>query len=147
MLVSSIFSFSHNVSYHLKKNFCFLITLILSSANAFNLDQSKNLSFGKGLTSDRFSPHRLDLPSRQYRPKQNAYSVQSTLIVQFPFCLMAMKGLTCHHIKRQISVLGLIFFSVCKVFQFGLGKILSFDNSQFDNSHTYKFQKSFAITI
>ena len=32
-----------------KKNSCFQITIILSSANAFNLDQSKNLSFGKEL--------------------------------------------------------------------------------------------------
>ena len=32
-----------------KKNFCFYITFILSSANTFNLDQSKDLSFGKEL--------------------------------------------------------------------------------------------------
>ena len=33
-----------------KKNFCFLVTLILSSANAFNLDKSKFLSCGKELS-------------------------------------------------------------------------------------------------
>ena len=32
-----------------KSNFNFWVTFILSSANAFNLDQSKNLSFGKEL--------------------------------------------------------------------------------------------------
>ena len=31
----------------LKTNFNFSVTFILSSANAFNLNQSKNLSFGK----------------------------------------------------------------------------------------------------
>ena len=30
-----------------KTNFSFFFTFILSSANAFNLDQSKNMSFGK----------------------------------------------------------------------------------------------------
>ena len=33
-----------------RKNFNLPVTFILSSANAFNLDQSKNLSFGKELT-------------------------------------------------------------------------------------------------
>ena len=33
-----------------KVNFCFLVTFVLSSAHAFNLDQSKILSFGKELT-------------------------------------------------------------------------------------------------
>ena len=32
-----------------KKNFCFQVTFILSSANALSLDQSKNLPFGRGL--------------------------------------------------------------------------------------------------
>ena len=32
-----------------KTNFYFSVTFILSSANAFNLEQSKILSFGKGL--------------------------------------------------------------------------------------------------
>ena len=47
--VTSIFSFSHNVFYLSPRIFLFLIIFILSSANAFNLDQSKNLSFSKGL--------------------------------------------------------------------------------------------------
>ena len=38
-------------STYFKKNFCFLSYTILSSASALNLDQSKNLSFGKGLIS------------------------------------------------------------------------------------------------
>ena len=40
-----------------KKNFSFLATLIWSSAHAFNLDQSKNLSFGKELTHYHTIPH------------------------------------------------------------------------------------------
>ena len=53
MLVTSIFSFSHNVLYSIlcKTNFNFLITFILSSANVFNLDQLKNLSLGKELNN------------------------------------------------------------------------------------------------
>ena len=37
MLVTSIFFISHNVYYHPEKNFCFKVTFILSSANAFHL--------------------------------------------------------------------------------------------------------------
>ena len=47
MLVGSIFSFYHNVFYHSKNKIHFLMTLILLSADTLNLDQSKNLSFGK----------------------------------------------------------------------------------------------------
>ena len=36
-------------STHSKKNFCFKSTVILSSKNVFNLEQSKNLLFGKEL--------------------------------------------------------------------------------------------------
>ena len=43
MLVTSISSFSHNVFYPIQNNFHFSVTLILLSANAFNLDQSKIL--------------------------------------------------------------------------------------------------------
>ena len=39
-----------------KTNFNFSVTLNLLSANAFNLDHSKNLSFGKGLTLYHTSP-------------------------------------------------------------------------------------------
>ena len=46
-MVTSIFSFSNNL---LKKNFNVSLRVFLSSANAFNLDQSKNLLFGKDLT-------------------------------------------------------------------------------------------------
>ena len=51
MLVTSIFSFSHSVLDRIKdkKKIIILSTLILSSANAFNLDQSEILSFGKEL--------------------------------------------------------------------------------------------------
>ena len=49
MLVTSIFSFSHNVFHQSQTEICFKVSFILSSANAFNLDQSKNLSFGKVL--------------------------------------------------------------------------------------------------
>ena len=54
MLVTSIFSFSDYVFYPSRlcflpfpiRNFVLLVKFILSSANAFNLDQSKNLLFG-----------------------------------------------------------------------------------------------------
>ena len=50
MLVNSIFSFTQNVFYPSQKtNFNFSVTFILTSANALNLDKSKNLSFGKEL--------------------------------------------------------------------------------------------------
>ena len=39
-------------STHAKKNFCFEITFILSSANAFNLDHSKNLTFATELCGE-----------------------------------------------------------------------------------------------
>ena len=45
MMVTSIFSFSYDVFYPQINKFQF----ILLSANAFNLDQSKILSFGKEL--------------------------------------------------------------------------------------------------
>ena len=48
-LVASILSFSHNVFYPIQNKFQYLVTLILSSANAFNLDQPENLSFDKDL--------------------------------------------------------------------------------------------------
>ena len=51
MLENSIFSFFHNVFYPLQKEFPCLSYIILWSANALNLDQSKILSFGKGLTT------------------------------------------------------------------------------------------------
>ena len=47
MLVTSIFSFSCNLFYSSQTNFDSKVTLTLSSANAFNFDQSKNVSFGK----------------------------------------------------------------------------------------------------
>ena len=49
MLVTNIFSFSHNVFYISQANFSFCSTFILSSANAFNFGLSKILWFGKGL--------------------------------------------------------------------------------------------------
>ena len=50
MLVTSIFSFSHNNFYLSQIKLQFLIHMYLKSANAFNLDQSKILSFSKELT-------------------------------------------------------------------------------------------------
>ena len=50
MLVTSIFSFfPHNVFHPFQTNFNFSIAFILSSVNAFNLEQSINLSSGNGL--------------------------------------------------------------------------------------------------
>ena len=49
MLLTSIFTFSHNVFYPSQKEFLLLSMYILLSANAFNLDHSKSLSFSKEL--------------------------------------------------------------------------------------------------
>ena len=46
-------------STHLKTNFNFSVAFILSSGNAFNLVQSKNLSFGKELTHYQTTNFRL----------------------------------------------------------------------------------------
>ena len=50
MLVTSIFSFSHNVYYYISKLdlFFFLVQSILSFAYAFDLDWSTVLSFSEG---------------------------------------------------------------------------------------------------
>ena len=51
MLVTSIFSFSHNVFYPSQKEFLLESwVFFLLSANAFYLDQPKYLLFGKGLS-------------------------------------------------------------------------------------------------
>ena len=49
-----------NVFHPYKKNFCVKVSFILSSASAFNLDLSKNLSFGKELKHVNFSVHTAD---------------------------------------------------------------------------------------
>ena len=49
MLVTSIFSISNNVFNAIKDKIIILDNFILSSANAFNLVQSRILSFGKEL--------------------------------------------------------------------------------------------------
>ena len=50
MLVTSIFSFSHDVFDPSLNKIQFLSHIIFLSANAFNLDRSKNLLFGKELS-------------------------------------------------------------------------------------------------
>ena len=59
MLVTSIFSFSHSVFNHIKENkekeIIILNSFNLSSANSFNLDQSKILSFDKELSTNLFT--------------------------------------------------------------------------------------------
>ena len=49
LLVTSIFSVSHNVFHPIKDQNHLFKYFILSSANAFNLDRSKILLFGKEL--------------------------------------------------------------------------------------------------
>ena len=49
MLVTSIFSFSHNVSTLSQIEIIILAILTFLSANAFNLDKSKILLFSKEL--------------------------------------------------------------------------------------------------
>ena len=51
LLVTSNFSFSHNVFYPLRELSVISSNLKLSSANSFNLEESKMLSFGKGLNT------------------------------------------------------------------------------------------------
>ena len=51
MLVTSISPFPIMFSTLPNTNFIFSLTFILSSANAFNLDKSKNLRFGKEISS------------------------------------------------------------------------------------------------
>ena len=61
MLVTSIFSFSHNVFLLSQKDFfSFQVASLLSSENALNLNKSKILSFGKEL--NRAKP-----PTQRYR--------------------------------------------------------------------------------
>ena len=62
MLVTSIFSFSHSVFYLSQTNFRLFIYIILLSANAFSLDQSKILLFGKQL-----NPLFIEHGSNQYQ--------------------------------------------------------------------------------
>ena len=52
MLVTSIFSFSHNVLYSIKTEIIIYNIFILSSAIAFNLDKVKFLSSGNGLSKE-----------------------------------------------------------------------------------------------
>ena len=49
MLVTSIFLFSHNVFNPIKTKIIIIAPFILSSAYAFNMDQSRILLFCKGL--------------------------------------------------------------------------------------------------
>ena len=51
MLQTSIFSFFHDVFYLSQINLNISFTFILLSANAFNMDQSKTLSFGEDFTN------------------------------------------------------------------------------------------------
>ena len=51
MLVTSIFSFFYNVFYPSQGKYPFLIYILMSYANAFNLDRTKILTFGKELKS------------------------------------------------------------------------------------------------
>ena len=64
MLVTSIFSFYRNVSTLPKTISNFSVTFILSSANAFNLGQAENLSFGKELTLYFFTEQQIFEPDQ-----------------------------------------------------------------------------------
>ena len=59
MLVTNIFSFSHNIfNPFIEKKHHFSSSLIFSSAKAFNLDQDEILSFDKELRISYLSKHR-----------------------------------------------------------------------------------------
>ena len=53
MLVTSIFSFSHNVFYPFQNEFHFFSHIFFVVCKSFNLDQSKILSFGKELNQGK----------------------------------------------------------------------------------------------
>ena len=53
---------------NLKKNICCLSAFILSFANASNLDQSKNLSFGKELRKQKlFTRQKVHVSKKAYK--------------------------------------------------------------------------------
>ena len=78
MLVTGIFSFSHDVFYPSQNKIQFLshIFFFVCKINAINLDQSKNLSFGKGLNEI----------------KQISHSKPFLLL---PFAIMSNKSIAC----------------------------------------------------
>ena len=91
MLVTNILSFSHNVFNPIKDKIFILANSVLSSANAFNLDQSNILLFGKELT---FPKQALNFTCLHYKSFENtvgqgkiARNEQFLLFPVFSTCL------------------------------------------------------------
>ena len=78
-MLASIFSFLHNVFYHSKTNFNCTVTIILSFAYAFNLDQSKILSFGKELNIYQ-TVHGINSPEDK---RMNTFYLHLLLFLQY----------------------------------------------------------------
>ena len=97
MLITSIFSFS-------KTNFSFSVTFILLSANAFNLDLSKILLYGKVLI-EFYVPEK-DSKYRRMEGKKQLYLRSNNLFCQ---CFHA------HEMGENLISLHSIF---CFLFQF-----------------------------
>ena len=88
MLVTSIFSFPTMFSTIPKTSFDILFKSFLSSANAFNLDLSKILSFGKGLIC------------LQYKSFENIVGkgeiAHNEQFLLFPQCFLPIWGTFCY---------------------------------------------------
>ena len=67
------FSFSLQCFAPIKKGICFQVTFILLSANAFNLEHSKNKSFGKELKQFTFQL-KISFPSTPKTETTNRYT-------------------------------------------------------------------------
>ena len=76
MLITSIFSFTRYVFYPSKNKFNFSVAFILSAENAFNLDQSKILSFGKELTFYQTTKFGLNQTENIFRQQNKRCSEQ-----------------------------------------------------------------------
>ena len=80
MLVTSIFSFSHNVFCSSQKEFLFICYIYFLSANAFNLVQSLNFTFGRVSTRSQTTNFKLFQTDRVCRRRfQICQKVQKVL--------------------------------------------------------------------
>ena len=118
MLFTSIFSFTHIVFYPSQNKFQFFRHIFFSSANAFNLDQSKILLFGRESCSSATNslPHNPNF----YQPRERSILKTSwekekmlvTSIFSFSHNLFYPTKDRNRHFSNTA-------FVVCKCFQFG----------------------------
>ena len=101
LLVTSNFSFSRSVFYPFWRTFChFVLNLKLSSPDSFSLDQSQNLSFGKGLKCCA------RLMSRSLRTLQIKISlyIKGSLIFDLHYPIYATKKKESVREKKRINL-------------------------------------------